>query len=102
MRMTKKHFGYLLSGLLFWGFLLGFVFKSIFWPDISIKKSFVICTISTVYFTLYWQSACRGFDFEKPIHWFFLPIASWILFLIWVGVESIFIGEPGYLLEFFR
>lgn len=101
VKMTKNHVLYLVAGAVFWGAIISLAGKILIWPDISIKFLFGICIILTCMVTLFVQDGLGGFDIEKPKHWFFIPIGSWVLVILWACVEALFLGEAPFFFEFF-
>lgn len=101
VKMTIYHLLFLITGAAFWGILISLVGKIFIWPDISMSFLFGVCIILTCIVTLFVQERCGGFDIEKPQHWFFIPIGSWVLVLLWACVEALFFGEAS-ICDFFH
>ena len=97
--MKLSHLKYLFLGIAFWGIAIGILAKIIY-PDLS--KSFIeilaLYTLITLLITFLIQWYIGGFPVKSPKTWFFLPLVSWIILLVWGNIEGVMIGyEPTFL-----
>jgi hypothetical protein len=87
--MIKKHFFWLILGILFWGSI------PILIAGLMLDKSFaqlleliIFFILLTAFVTIVIQFYIGGFSNTNPKIWFFIPISCWILFSIFQLIEG--------------
>jgi hypothetical protein len=92
--MKKGHLVMFLIGTVFWGVLFASVhaswrlFASVptsFWSTFGlyIAATFIVST------TIQWY--LNGFPVGEPFFWFFYPLISWVVFLVVIAIESLWV-----------
>jgi hypothetical protein len=97
MGINKKHINYLILGIVFWGLLIGGIIKIFFWPEITLVEIEIIYIVLTAFITLLMQWYAGGFYIRTPKNWFYIPLGSWAIVLIWVKVETFIAGGNSFL-----
>jgi len=90
--MTKKHFYWLLLGVIFWGTIpvlcIGIILDKNFYNIIESLSFFIFFTIM---FTLIILGTDGTFPFSDPKKWFFAPLLCWLIFIVFdfLGISNI-------------
>jgi len=83
---------WLTLGTIFWGIILAILYV-LFFPDRNLTKLIIEYVVFTAILTLVVQFYIGGFIIFKPKKWFFIPLACWVVLILWGAVEITLLGE---------
>jgi hypothetical protein len=90
--MKENRIVWLILGTVFWGIILALLINFLF-PDKNFAKLIIEYVVFTGILTLVMQFYSGGFIILTPKKWFFIPLACWVIMIIWGVVEITLLGE---------